>query len=97
MYFRAIGTLRARPFNRAGQVLVTAGDDFMIQCRFPAKGEVMLYWSAMFLVIALVALLLGFSSIAASAAGMAKILFVVFLVLFILSLFAGGFRRGPAP
>jgi uncharacterized membrane protein YtjA (UPF0391 family) len=42
----------------------------------------MLGWALVFLVIALVAALLGFGGIAGTAAGIAKILFVVFLVLF---------------
>lgn len=45
----------------------------------------MLSWS----IIALIAALLGFSSIAGTAAGIAKILFGVFLVLFVISLFFG--------
>lgn len=53
----------------------------------------MLSWSITFLVIALVAAVLGFGGIAAGAAGIAKILFFVFLVLFVVSLIAG---RRPA-
>jgi uncharacterized membrane protein YtjA (UPF0391 family) len=49
----------------------------------------MLSWSLFFLIIALVAGLLGFSSIAGAAAGIAQILFGVFLVLFLISLFLG--------
>lgn len=49
----------------------------------------MLSWSIFFLIIALVAALLGFSSVAGAAAGIAKILFGVFLVLFVISLFVG--------
>lgn len=49
----------------------------------------MLSWSIFFLIIALVAALLGFSSIAGAAAGIAKFLFGVFLVLFVISLFFG--------
>jgi uncharacterized membrane protein YtjA (UPF0391 family) len=49
----------------------------------------MLSWSIFFLIIALVAALLGFSSIAGAAAGIAEILFGVFLVLFVISLFVG--------
>jgi uncharacterized membrane protein YtjA (UPF0391 family) len=55
---------------------------------------VMLYWAAVFFVIALVGAVLGFSGIAAGAAGIAKILFFVFLVLGALSLIFG--RRVPA-
>src|SRR4051812_5985247 len=54
---------------------------------------VMLYWAAVFFVIALVGAVLGFSGIAAGAAGIAKILFFVFLVLGALSLIFG--RRVP--
>lgn len=52
----------------------------------------MLYYSLAFLVIALIAAVLGFGGIAGSAVGIAKILFFVFLVMFVVSLFLG--RRG---
>jgi uncharacterized membrane protein YtjA (UPF0391 family) len=52
----------------------------------------MLRWAVIFLVIALVAALLGFTGIASAAAGIAKFLFGLFLVLclifFILGLVA---------
>lgn len=54
----------------------------------------MLYYAALFFVIALVAALFGFGGIAAGAAEIAKILFFIFLVLFMVSLVAGVFRRG---
>ena len=41
----------------------------------------MLRWAAIFLVIALVAALFGFTGIAAAAAGIAKFLFFLFLVI----------------
>ena len=53
----------------------------------------MLSLAVTFLVIALIAALLGFGGIAGTAAGIAKILFVIFLILFIVSLLFG--RRGP--
>jgi len=56
----------------------------------------MLGWALLFFVIALVAALFGFSSIAVGAAGIAKILFVVFLVLFVVSLL-WGIVRGRRP
>ena len=59
------------------------------------KEMAMLYYAALFFVIALVAALFGFGGIAAGAAGIAKILFFVFLVLFVVSLIAGAMRRGP--
>ncbi|MBY0328922.1 DUF1328 domain-containing protein [Patescibacteria group bacterium] len=49
----------------------------------------MLRWSITFLIIALVAALLGFSSIAGAAIGIAKVLFFVFIVLFLITLIAG--------
>ena len=57
------------------------------------KHKTMLRWAVIFLVIALVAALFGFTGIAASAAGIAKILFYIFVVLFLLSVIAGAFNR----
>jgi len=53
----------------------------------------MLSWALTFLVIALIAGVLGFGVVAGTAASIAKILFVVFLVLFVIGLLMG--RRGP--
>jgi uncharacterized membrane protein YtjA (UPF0391 family) len=50
----------------------------------------MLYWSIVFLIIALVAAFFGFTGVYLAAAGIAKVLFFVFLVLFIISLLGGG-------
>jgi uncharacterized membrane protein YtjA (UPF0391 family) len=57
------------------------------------EDNTMLYWAAVFFVIALAAAVFGFGGIAASAAGIAKILFFVFLVLAVVSLIFG--RRMP--
>lgn len=46
----------------------------------------MLGWALTFLVVALLAGLLGFTTIAGAAMGIAKILFYVFLVLFLVSI-----------
>ncbi|HTU26708.1 MAG TPA: DUF1328 family protein [Pirellulales bacterium] len=54
----------------------------------------MLYWSLVFLVLAIVASLFGFGFVAGTALYFAKVLFVVFLVLFVVSLIAG--MRRPA-
>lgn len=54
----------------------------------------MLGWSLMFLVVALMAAVFGFTTIAGSAYLAAKILFFVFLVLFVFSLMLGS--RRPA-
>jgi len=52
----------------------------------------MLYWSATFFIIALAAAAFGFGGLAASAAGIAKILFFAFLILALVSL-VFGWRR----
>ena len=49
----------------------------------------MLKWAVIFLVIALIAALFGFTDIAAASAGIAKILFGIFLVLFLVMLVIG--------
>jgi uncharacterized membrane protein YtjA (UPF0391 family) len=55
----------------------------------------MLYWAAVFFVIALIAALFGFGGIAAGAVEIAKILFFVFLIVFAVTLILGLFGRGP--
>jgi uncharacterized membrane protein YtjA (UPF0391 family) len=59
-----------------------------------ADGEnPMLGWALTFLVVALIAGVLGFTTIAGAAIGIAKIVFYVFLVLFVVSLIMN-FVRG---
>lgn len=53
----------------------------------------MLHYAAVFLVIALVAALFGFGGIAASAVGIAQILFYIFLALALISLLSGLLRK----
>jgi len=60
----------------------------------PKKKEVMLYYTIVFLVVALIAGILGFGVVAGTAALIAKFCFVLFLVLFVISLLSG---RGKAP
>jgi len=50
----------------------------------------------MFLLIAVVAAVLGFGGIAVAAAGIAKILFFIFVVLFAVTLIAHLGRRGSS-
>lgn len=54
----------------------------------PRKGTTMLYYALVFLIVAIIAGILGFGAVAFAAAGIAKILFFIFLVLFIISLVA---------
>ena len=59
----------------------------------------MLSWVITFLIIALIAAVLGFGGIAGAAVGIAKIIFFIAIILFLISLIAGfsrgGFRRTP--
>jgi uncharacterized membrane protein YtjA (UPF0391 family) len=59
----------------------------------PKELITVLSWAITFLVIALIAGLLGFTGIAGTAIGFAKIIFVIFLILFIVSFLMG--RRSP--
>jgi uncharacterized membrane protein YtjA (UPF0391 family) len=54
---------------------------------------VMLHYAVVFFVIALIAALFGFGGIAASAVGIAKILFVVFAVLAVASFLFGMIKK----
>lgn len=54
----------------------------------------MLYWAAVFFIIAIVAAVFGFGGLAAGAAGIAKILFMIFIVLFVVSILFGVTRSG---
>ena len=53
------------------------------------KESIVLHYAIVFLVIALIAAVLGFGGIAGASAGIAKVLFIVFLVLFVASLIFG--------
>jgi len=57
----------------------------------------MLYWSLVFLVIALLAGLFGFGLIAGTSYAIAKVLFFIFLIIFVISLIMGlaGRKRLP--
>jgi uncharacterized membrane protein YtjA (UPF0391 family) len=58
----------------------------------------MIVWSLVFLVIALIAGLLGFGDVAGAASGAARLLFGVFLLVFLVSLAMYLLRPGgPAP
>ena len=54
----------------------------------------MLYWSATFFIIAVIAAIFGFGGVAAGATSIAKILFFIFLVLFAIALIRGLAGRG---
>lgn len=56
----------------------------------------MLGWALTFLVVALIAALLGFGGIASASAGIAQIIFVIAIVLFVVAMIARAVRgRNP--
>ena len=46
----------------------------------------MLYWAAVFFIIAVVSGIFGFGGVAAASVGISKVLFFIFLISFIISL-----------
>ena len=56
----------------------------------------MLYWALMFLIVAILAAIFGFTGIALASAGIAKILFFIFVVLFLLTFVMHLGRRGSS-
>jgi uncharacterized membrane protein YtjA (UPF0391 family) len=52
------------------------------------EDPLMLWWAAVFFIIAIIAAVLGFGGLAVASASIAKILFFVFLVFFLITLVA---------
>jgi uncharacterized membrane protein YtjA (UPF0391 family) len=59
----------------------------------PHQEIAMLHYAVVFLVIALIAAVLGFGGIAGSAIGIAKVLFIVFLIMAVVSFLFGLLTR----
>jgi uncharacterized membrane protein YtjA (UPF0391 family) len=57
----------------------------------------MLYWAAVFFIIAIIAGFLGFGGVSVAASGIAQTLFFIFLVIFIVALVMGMARRRSGP
>ncbi|WP_323040142.1 DUF1328 domain-containing protein [Gemmobacter sp.] len=55
----------------------------------------MLGWAVTFLVVALIAGVLGFGGIAGTSVGIAKVLFFIFIILFVISLVARALKGRP--
>jgi uncharacterized membrane protein YtjA (UPF0391 family) len=55
----------------------------------------MLSWALTFFIVAIIAAVLGFTTIAGAAAGIAKILVYIFRVLTLVALVAGAWRGRP--
>jgi uncharacterized membrane protein YtjA (UPF0391 family) len=56
---------------------------------FEAQERLMLRWAVIFLVIGLIAGLLGFTGVAGASIAIAKTLFFIFMVIFLVLLLAG--------
>jgi uncharacterized membrane protein YtjA (UPF0391 family) len=57
----------------------------------------MLSWALTFLVIAIIAAILGFGGIAGTAVGIAQVLFYIFIAIFVISLIFGLVRGRGGP
>lgn len=97
MSYVGIKTYEKLVRHRMVRDMVEAGQGLALPVRhsiIQLERSVMLYYSILFLVIALIAAFLGFAGVAGAAAGIAKILFFLFLILFVVSLLFGR-RRVP--
>lgn len=63
------------------------------QCRYAVKERTMLGWVVTFLVIGLIAAVLGFGGLAGASFAAAKIVFFVAIILLLLSIVFGAIRR----
>jgi uncharacterized membrane protein YtjA (UPF0391 family) len=94
LQFRSSPSLSTAEADREGRFGAAEGIDDLIPRRlFCGGSNEMLRWALIFLVIALVAALLGFGGLAGAATGIAKILFFIFLVIFVISLIMHLVRR----
>ena len=88
---RISDTVQETAQNVASSLAETAGE-VKAQAKaaaFLCRGDLMLYWAVVFLIIALVAAVFGFGGIAVAAAGIAKFLFFLFVVIFLIMLVLG--------
>jgi len=87
---------RARAPDTQPATRPIAGAEVALHTRHVANSgteHTMLHYALVFLVIALIAALFGFGGIAASAVGIAKILFIVFAVLAVATFLFGLIRK----
>jgi uncharacterized membrane protein YtjA (UPF0391 family) len=74
-----------------------AQDDTRMREQARGRRTKMLYYAAVFFIIAIIAAVCGFTGIAAGAAGIARILFFLFLIGAVIALLVGGFGRAGGP
>jgi uncharacterized membrane protein YtjA (UPF0391 family) len=67
----------------------------MLQEYVQLKNKLMLRWSVIFFIVAIIAAIFGFGGIAEGAADIAKVLFFIFLALFVIAILFGAsiFKR----
>ena len=82
--FRLVEPLKSMPPNIGGHRAL-----FHSVCNTLHREDLMLHWSLVFLVFALIAAVLGFGGLAGAAVGIAKILFFVFLVIWLVAFLTG--------
>lgn len=70
-------------------------DGLPVEMGYELRRLFMLSWALTFFIVAIIAAVLGFTTIAGAAAGIAKILFFIFLVLTLVALVAGALRGRP--
>jgi len=87
----------ARQFQRIGTI--AAKRRWRTDAATQTGGQIMLGWALTFLVVALIAAVLGFGGIAGLSIEIAKIIFFVALILFVISAVFGLVtgRSAPAP
>jgi len=84
--FLALATCLHIPVRRTTPGAESVGPAERVLKGEPPTGGHVLYYALLFLIVAIIAGLLGFGAVAFTAAGIAKILFFVFLILFLVSL-----------
>jgi len=94
--FHQHGSGRARPVSGGTNICRYAFPSKAAVSRNLGRSVVMLGWALTFLVIALIAAVLGFGGIAGFAVEIAKIIFFVAIILFVISALVG-LVRGRSP
>jgi uncharacterized membrane protein YtjA (UPF0391 family) len=70
-------------------LLIKAWYGILAFSHYSLNNFIMLRWSAIFFVIAIIAAIFGFGGIAEGAASVAKVLFFIFLALFLIAIIFG--------
>jgi uncharacterized membrane protein YtjA (UPF0391 family) len=93
-FFSSFGRGRGRNFPRRDGVDLRSPPSRRL---VSGLENAMLYWAAVFFIIAIIAGFLGFGGVSVAASGIAQTLFFIFLVIFIVALVMGMARRRSGP